>query len=361
MQAKIVVLAGDGIGPEVTAEALKVLNAVAGKFGHTFAFDAQLMGGCAIDATGASLPDATVAACRAADAVLLGAVGGPKWDNPQAADRPERGLLALRKALNLFANLRPVKLQPQLLDASTLKREVLEGVDMLVIRELTGGAYFGPRKEAGPDGDEAFDTMLYTRAEIRRVVKLAADAAVQRKGKLASVDKANVLASSRLWRRVATEVLADYPTLQVEHVLVDAMAMHLIRRPATFDVIVTENLFGDILTDEASMLAGSMGMLPSASLGDELNSHHLARGLYEPIHGSAPDIAGRSIANPLGTILSAAMLLRHSLGLEAEAAAIEAAVESVLDDGVRTGDIAAPGMEVVGTQVMGDLVVGKLG
>ncbi len=278
MEARIVVLAGDGIGPEVTAEAVKVLNAIAGQFGHTFVFDAQLMGGCAIDATGNSLPDGTVAACRAADAVLLGAVGGPKWDNPQAADRPERGLLALRKALNLFANLRPVKLQPQLIDASTLKREVLEGVDLLVIRELTGGAYFGPRKEAGAEGDEAYDTMLYTREEIHRVVKLAADAAVQRKGKLASVDKANVLASSRLWRRVATEVLADYPTLKVEHVLVDAMAMHLIRRPATFDVIVAENLFGDILTDEASMLAGSMGMLPSASLGDQLNGRDLPRG-----------------------------------------------------------------------------------
>ncbi len=361
MEARIVVLAGDGIGPEVTAEAVKVLGAVAGRFSHSFAFDAQLMGGCAIDAVGNSLPEATVAACRAADAVLLGAVGGPKWDNPQAADRPERGLLAIRKQLNLFANLRPVKLQPQLIDASTLKREVLEGVDLLVIRELTGGAYFGPRKEAGPDGDEAYDTMLYTREEIRRVVKLAADAAVQRKGRLASVDKANVLASSRLWRRVAIEVLEEYPALHVEHVLVDAMAMHLIRRPASFDVIVAENLFGDILTDEASMLAGSMGMLPSASLGDQINQHALPRGMYEPIHGSAPDIAGKSIANPLGTILSAAMLLRHSLGLEAEAAAIEKAVERVLDEGVRTGDIASPGMEVVGTRVMGDLVVAQLG
>jgi 3-isopropylmalate dehydrogenase len=360
MEARIVVLAGDGIGPEVTAEAVKVLNTVAGNFGHAFAFDAQLMGGCAIDAVGNSLPEATVVACRAADAVLLGAVGGPKWDNPQAADRPERGLLAIRKELNLFANLRPVKLHAELIDASTLKREVLEGVDLLVIRELTGGAYFGPRKEAGPDGDEAFDTMLYTREEIRRVVNLAANAAVQRSGKLASVDKANVLASSRLWRRVATEVLADYPALQVEHVLVDAMAMHLIRRPATFDVIVAENLFGDILTDEASMLAGSMGMLPSASMGDQMNTHALPRGMYEPIHGSAPDIAGKSVANPLGTILSAAMLLRHSLGLEAEAEAVEAAVARVLARGVRTGDIAQPGMETVGTEVMGDLVAAEL-
>ena len=361
MQATIVVLAGDGIGPEVTDEAKKVLNAVAARYGHEFTFDHQLMGGCAIDAQGTSLPDATVDACRRADAVLLGAVGGPQWDNPNAPDRPERGLLALRKALNLFANLRPVKVPAQLIDSSTLKAEVLQGVDLLVIRELTGGAYFGPRKEAGTDGFEAYDTMLYTWPEIERVVRLAADAAMQRRKKLASVDKANVLASSRLWRRVTQEVLKEYPGLEVEHVLVDAMAMHLIRRPAAFDVIVAENLFGDILTDEASMLAGSMGMLPSASLGDVTNSHGLPLGLYEPIHGSAPDIAGRGIANPLATMLSVAMLLRHSLGLEREAAAIEAAVDGVLDDGVRTGDIAAPGMEVVGTRVMGDLVVAKLG
>lgn len=360
INARIVVLAGDGIGPEVTAEAVKVLNAVAARFGHSFIYDPQMMGGCAIDAHGTSLPDATVAAARAADAILLGAVGGPKWDNPQAADRPERGLLALRKALNLFANLRPVKVAAQLIDSSTLKPEVLAGVDMLVIRELTGGAYFGPRKEAGADGDEAYDTMLYSAEEVRRVVKLAADSAVARRGKLASVDKANVLASSRLWRRVATDVLRDYPALQVEHVLVDAMAMHLIRRPADFDVIVAENLFGDILTDEASMLAGSMGMLPSASLGDNLNGHGLPLGLYEPIHGSAPDIAGKGIANPLATILSVAMLLRHSLGLEAEAAAVEAAVDAVLNDGARTGDIASPGTERVSTQVMGDLVVARL-
>jgi 3-isopropylmalate dehydrogenase len=358
--ARIVILAGDGIGPEVTTEATKVLDAVAARFGHTFTYDAQLMGGCAIDAVGNSLPDATVEAARAADAILLGAVGGPKWDNPQAADRPERGLLALRKALNLFANLRPVKLAPQLLDSSTLKPEVLAGVDMLVIRELTGGAYFGPRKEAGADGLEAYDTMLYSAEEIRRVVKLAADAARQRRGKLASVDKANVLASSRLWRRVANEVLKEYGDLQVEHVLVDAMAMHLIRRPASFDVIVAENLFGDILTDEASMLAGSMGMLPSASIGDQLNSHGKPMGLYEPIHGSAPDIAGQGIANPLAAILSAALLLRYSLGLDAEADAIEAAVDAVLDDGARTGDIASAGTEVVSTQVMGDLVAARL-
>ncbi|MFN8440037.1 MAG: 3-isopropylmalate dehydrogenase [Caldilineaceae bacterium] len=360
MKAKIVVLGGDGIGPEVTNEAKKVLNAVAEKFGHDFAFDPQLMGGCAIDATGSSLPDQTVAACKSADAILLGAVGGPKWDNPNAKDRPERGLLSLRKALNLFANLRPVKIFPQLIDASTIKPEVLQGTDMIVIRELTGGAYFGPRQEAGEAGLEAYDTMLYTRPEIERVLRVAADAAMKRRKKLASIDKANVLASSRLWRRVAVEVLKEYPELEIEHVLVDAMAMHLIRRPASFDVMVAENLFGDILTDEAAMLAGSMGMLPSASLGDVMNNHNLPLGLYEPIHGSAPDIAGKGIANPLATILSCAMLLRHSLGLEAEAAAIEAAVNAVLDDGVRTGDIAEKGSEIVTTSVMGDLVVSKL-
>lgn len=360
MKAKIVVLGGDGIGPEVTNEAKKVLNAVAKKFGHEFEFDPQLMGGCAIDATGSSLPEATIEACKKADAILLGAVGGPKWDNPNAKDRPERGLLGLRKALNLFANLRPVKVFPQLIDASTIKPEVLQGTDMIVIRELTGGAYFGPRQEAGEAGHEAYDTMFYTRPEIERVVRLAADTAMKRSKKLASIDKANVLASSRLWRRVAVEVLKDYPELEVEHVLVDAMAMHLIRRPASFDVMVAENLFGDILTDEAAMLAGSMGMLPSASLGDVMNSHNLPMGLYEPIHGSAPDIAGKGIANPLATILSCAMLLRHSLGLEAEAAAIEAAVNEVLDDGVRTSDIGEKGSEVVTTSVMGDLVVGKI-
>jgi 3-isopropylmalate dehydrogenase len=360
MNATIVVLAGDGIGPEVVAEGKKILNAVAEKFGHTFQFNDQLMGGRAIDELGTSLPDATIAACKTADAVLLGAVGGPKWDNPNAKDRPERGLLGLRKALNLFANLRPVKLNQQLISASTIKEEVLTGTDMLVIRELTGGVYFGARKEAGEEGYEAYDTMIYTRPEIERVVRLAADAARLRRKKLVSVDKANVLASSRLWRRVASEVLKDYPDLQVEHVLVDAMAMHLIRRPASFDVIVAENLFGDILTDEAAMLAGSMGMLPSASLGDLMNSHNLPLGLYEPIHGSAPDIAGQSIANPLATILSTAMLVRHSLGLEQEAAAIEAAVDAVLAEGVRTKDIADTGTEVVGTQVMGELVMEKL-
>ncbi len=360
MNANIVLLPGDGIGPEVTTEARKVLKAIGEKFGHNFSFSEQMMGGRAIDELGTSLPDETVAACKKADAILLGAVGGPKWDDPNAPDRPERGLLAIRKALNLFANLRPVKLHPQLLSASTLKEEVLQGVDMLVIRELTGGLYFGPKQEAGEAGYEAFDTELYTRPEIERVVKLAAETAMGRTKKLASIDKANVMASSRLWRRVATEVLADYPELEVEHVLVDAMAMHLIRRPASFDVIVASNIFGDILTDEAAMLAGSMGMLPSASLGDLSNSQNLPLGLYEPIHGSAPDIAGQGVANPLAAIVSSAMMLRHSLGLTAEADAIEGAVDAVLDEGVRTPDIEHTGSEVVGTQVMGDLVVEKL-
>lgn len=360
MEATIVVLSGDGIGPEVTAESIKVLDAIGQKFSHQFNYDHQLMGGCAIDAKGTSLPDETVDAALKADALILGAVGGPKWDDPNAADRPERGLLAIRKALNLFANLRPVKLHPQLVSASAIKPEVLEGVDLLVVRELTGGVYFGPREEAGEAGEQAYDTMLYTRPEIERILKLAADAAMGRTKRITSVDKANVLASSRLWRRVAEEVFSGYPELEVDHVLVDAMAMHLISRPASFDVVVSGNLFGDILTDEASMLAGSMGMLPSASLGDIMNGQNLPLGLYEPIHGSAPDIAGQGIANPLAIILSTAMMLRHSLGLDEEAVAIEKAVDEVLDEGVRTKDIAHTGTEEVGTQIMGDIVVEKL-
>ncbi len=359
MDATIVILDGDGIGPEVTAEAKKILAAVAERFGHNFVFNHQLIGGCAIDQFGVSLPEKTVEAAEDADAALLGAVGGPKWDAPSSPDRPERGVLELRKTLDLFANLRPVKLHPQLVSASTIKEETLVGVDLLVVRELTGGVYFGPRKEADDDF-EAYDTMLYTRPEIERVVRLAAESALGRRRRLTSVDKANVLASSRLWRSVATDALADYPQLDVDHILVDAMAMHLIRRPADFDVIVAGNLFGDILTDEASMLAGSMGMLPSASLGDMRNRHSLPLGLYEPIHGSAPDIAGQGIANPLAAILSNAMLLRHSLGLEKEAAAIEAAVDAVLEEGVRTPDIKQKGAETVSTEVMGNLVVEML-
>lgn len=362
--AKIAVLAGDGIGPEVVAQAQRVLNAVAERFAYHFTFEPALIGGCAIDASGTALPDETLRVARAADAVLLGAVGGPRWDNPTAAVRPEQGLLGIRQALGLFANLRPVRVAPELIDASTLKPEVLAGVDLLVVRELTGGAYFGPRQEAtaAADGVEtAFDTMIYTRPEIERVVRVAAEAARKRRGRLTSVDKANVLASSRLWRRVASAVLAaEFPDVQVEHLLVDAVAMHLIRRPASFDVIVTENLFGDILTDEASMLAGSMGMLPSASLGETCNHTGHPRGLYEPIHGSAPDIAGQGIANPLAAILSAAMLLRHSLGLTAAATAVEDAVAQVLAAGYRTPDLATPADKRVGTEAMGALVVDAL-
>ncbi len=356
MQATIVVLPGDGIGPEVTAEAVRVLEAVAERSGHTFHFSEHLIGGAAIDAAGTALPEATVSACRAADAVLLGAVGGPKWDDPRATVRPEQGLLGIRKALELFANIRPVHVTPFLAESSPLRREIVEGTDIIVVRELTGGIYFGPRQEAEEQGATAYDTMIYHRDEIARVVRVAAQMARERSGRLASVDKANVLASSRLWRRVASEVLAtEFPDVTVEHVLVDAMAMHLIRRPRDFDVIVTENMFGDILTDEASQIAGSMGLLPSASLGEPGRP-----GLYEPIHGSAPDIAGQGVANPLAAILSAAMLLRHSLNLPSEAEAIEAAVSQVLADGARTGDIARAGEARLSTREMGDRVVAAL-
>jgi 3-isopropylmalate dehydrogenase len=353
----IVLLPGDGIGPEVVAETRKTLEALASLFDLTFDFSEQLIGGIAIDETGSPLPDATLAACRQADAVLLGAVGGPKWSDPTAAVRPEQGLLAIRKELGLYANLRPVKIFPQLIAASSLRPEVLAGVDMLVVRELTGGVYFGQRQEGD---EEAYDTMRYTRPEIERVVRVAARAARGRRGKLMSVDKANVLASSRLWRQTTARLMAaEFPDVAVEHQLVDSMTMHLIRRPADFDVIVSGNLFGDILTDEAAMLAGSMGMLPSASLGDG------KAGLFEPIHGSAPDIAGQGIANPLATILSAAMLLRHSLGEEDAARAIETAVERALNEGYRTPDLANTALpdqtiEVVGTRAMGEIVRGYL-
>lgn len=360
MNATIACLPGDGIGPEVTREAVKILSVIAEVHGHAFGFPEHPMGGIAIDTLGSSLPDASLAACREADAVFMGAVGGPKWDDPNAADRPENGILALRKGLELFANLRPVRVQPQLVDASTIKADVVRQVDLVVIRELTGGIYFGPRQESDAMESSAYDTMLYSAPEIERVVRFAADLARSRSGRLASVDKANVLASSRLWRRVAARVLEGYADLHVDHVLVDAMAMHLIRSPGQYDVIVCSNLFGDILTDEASMLAGSMGMLPSASLGERLNSLGRPLGLYEPIHGSAPDIAGQDRANPLAGILSCALLCRLSLGLDREADAIEAAVDRVLAEGVRTPDIAETGTEVVTTAVMGDLVAAAL-
>ena len=335
MKANIVLLPGDGIGPEVVGESVRVLDAIAARHHHQWTYQERPIGGCSIDRCGASLTDETLADCRAADAVLLGAVGGPKWDDPKAKDRPERGLLALRKGLGVFANLRPVKVHPALVDSSPLKPEKLAGVDILVIRELTGGLYFGwPKGRDVKDGRErAVDTLEYYDYEIRRVIELAFRLARGRKRKVTSVDKANVLESSRLWREIAVALGAANPDVTLEHMLVDTAAMRLVTGPAAMDVVVTENMFGDILTDEASVLAGSMGMLPSASLGEG------RIGLYEPIHGSAPDIAGKGIANPIGTILSAAMLLRHSLGLEAEAAAVEHAVDATITAGARSADI----------------------
>jgi len=348
MKARIVVLAGDGIGPEVTAEAVRVLEEVGRRWEHEFMFDEQLIGGAAIDATGSALPDATLAACQGANAVLLGAVGGPKWSDPAAKVRPEQGLLAIRKALGLFANLRPVSLHPALLDASTIKPEVLAGTDIMVVRELTGGIYFGEKTRTATT---ASDLCTYSVEEVERVIRVAGRLAMARRKSVVSVDKANVLETSRLWRQVAERILtSEFPEVRFEHMLVDSAAMHLIRRPASFDVIVTENMFGDILTDEASMLAGSMGLLPSASLGAG------KLGLYEPIHGSAPDIAGKGIANPFGTLLSAAMLLRHSLDLPREAAALEAAVSQAISAGVRTADIAAGGT-AVSTRVAGEAIL----
>lgn len=355
MNAKIVLLPGDGIGPEVVAEGERVLQAVGEKFGHRFACESHPMGGIAIDQFGDPLPDATLAACRNSDAILLGAVGGPKWDNPHAKTRPEAGLLKIRKELGLFANLRPIKPSAQLLDASPLKQQYIEGTDIMFVRELTGGIYFGASgKQPHPSGDEAFNTMIYSTGEIERVVRVAADAARIRRKKLTMVDKANVLEASRLWRSVTAALMQkEYPDIAYDVVLVDAMAMHLISRPRDFDVVVTENLFGDILTDEGSMITGSMGLLPSASLGES------GLGLFEPIHGSAPDIAGKGIANPLATILAVAMLLRYGLKLEQESQAVEQAVEQVLANGHRTKDIAA-GKPALGTKPMGDQVLAAL-
>jgi 3-isopropylmalate dehydrogenase len=359
---KIVFLPGDGIGPEVVGAAAQVLGGVASRFGLSFETETRLIGGGAIDATGQSLPEETLGACLEADAVLLGAVGGPKWDDPTAAERPERGLLGLRTGMQLFANLRPVKPDPALLDASPLKRERLEGVDLLVVRELTGGIYFGtPRERRSLNGEvQAVDTMLYSESEIRRVLHVAFQAARARRSKVTSVDKANVLETSRLWRQVARQVADEYPDVAFENLLVDAAAMHLLTRPADFDVIVTGNMFGDILTDEASVLAGSMGVLPSASLGDGANRHGLPRGLYEPIHGSAPDIAGKGVANPTGTVISLAMLLRHSLGMENEARAVEEAVAAVIGAGHRTADLAGDGRDPLDTQSFTELFVNEI-
>jgi 3-isopropylmalate dehydrogenase len=357
MQALIAVLAGDGIGTEVTAEAVRALEAVAGRYGHRFDFELALLGGAAIDATGDPLPEATLALCRRADAILMGAVGGPRWSGPTVKARPEEGLLRLRKALGLFANLRPVVTQKAVLHASPIKPELLDGVDILVVRELTGGLYFGEKQRTAT---AAFDVCSYTVVEIERIVRLAATLARGRRRHLTSVDKANVLETSRLWREVVERVLpAEFPDVKFEHMLVDSAAMHLIRRPRDFDVIVTENMFGDILTDEASMLAGSLGLLPSASLGAAPRG-----GLYEPIHGSAPDIAGRGIANPFAAILSAAMLLRHSLALETEARALEAAVSAAIRAGAAAGaltaDLTVPGGTAISTRAAGDTVLAAL-
>ena len=343
MKFNIALLPGDGIGPEVVAEAVRVLNVITRKSNHSFQFRERLMGGCSIDTYGTSLTDETLADCQSADAVLLGAVGGPKWDDPNAKDRPERGLLALRKGLGVFANLRPVKVHPALIHASPLKPERLQGVDILVIRELTGGLYFGQPKMRELRGacEYAVDTLEYYDYEIKRIVELAFSLAKGRRKKVTSVDKANVLESSRLWRQVATQIGREFPDVILEHQLVDSAAMRLITGPASMDVLVTENMFGDILTDEASVLAGSMGMLPSASLSEAGNQSSQDRrmGLYEPIHGSAPDIAGMGIANPIGTILSVALMLRYSLMLEEEAVSIEKAVDAAIANGARTTDL----------------------
>ena len=351
MKAKIAVLPGDGIGPEVVAEGLRVLRAVEQRYGHNFELESFDFGGAAIDAHGDGLPPHTLAACLAADGILLGAIGGPKW-GPTAPVRPEPALLRLRAELGVYANLRPITVMPALRDASSLKPEVVDGVDLLFVRELTGGIYFGRKSR---EGDRATDECAYTVAEVERITRVAGRLARARRRKITQVDKSNVLETSRLWRAVSERVVRDeFPDCSIEHMFVDAASMHLIRRPKDFDVVLTENLFGDILTDEASMLAGSLGVLPSAALGEG------RRGLYEPIHGSAPDIAGRGIANPCGTILSAALLLRHSLGLEAEALAIERAVATAIEAGARTADVAAGGA-TLSTRAMGDAVLEKLG
>ncbi len=350
---KIAVLPGDGIGPEVIAEAVRVLRAVAKTCGASFEFEQALVGGAAIDATGRPLPPETLKLCQSSHAILFGSVGGPRWDKLPQEQRAERGLLALRKELDLYANLRPATCFPMLVDASPLKRSVVEGTDIMVIRELTGGLYFGEprgRTALAGGGERGVNTMVYTTAEIERVARVGFDVARKRRRRLASVDKANVLAVSQLWREVVSAVARDYPDVTLEHVLVDNCAMALVHKPTQFDTIVTENTFGDILSDEAAILAGSMGMLPSASIGGRV-------GLYEPVHGTAPDIAGQGIANPIAAVLSAAMLLRYSLNMGPQADRIEAAVRTVLEQGHRTRDIATPGDKVLGTTAMGDLIV----
>ncbi|MGD0779682.1 MAG: 3-isopropylmalate dehydrogenase [Dehalococcoidales bacterium] len=363
MNFNIVVTPGDGVGPECVNEAIKVLKAVGRKYGHQFNFNNRLVGGAAIDAEGVAVSKATLNLCKKADAVLLGAVGGPKWDDPLAKVRPEDGLLELRKSLALFANLRPVHVYPVLVDSTNLKPEVIKGVDFIFIRELTGGLYFGKpkRRWQTESGRKAVDSMLYSEQEIKRIVRVGFELARRRKKKLISVDKANVLESSRLWRTVTLEVANDYPDIELEHMLVDACSMRIIQNPKYLDTLVTENTFGDILTDEASMLAGSMGMLPSASIAGVPQPGVKIFGLYEPIHGSAPRHAGKNEANPIATILSAAMMLRYSLALEKEAQVVEKAVEDALNEGYRTYDIMSEGKTKLGTKEMGDIIASKAG
>ena len=357
MDMNIVLLPGDGIGPEITTQAVEVMKKVADKFGHNVTFTEELIGGCAIDATGKPLPKETVEACKNADAVFLGAVGGPKWDKLDGATRPEAGLLGIRKELGLFANLRPAKLFPELSSACFLRPDIVEdGIDVMVVRELTGGIYFGqPQGQEERDGVRyGYNTMVYNEDEVRRIARIAFEAAMKRDKRVCSVDKANVLEVSRLWRSVVEEVAKEYPEVELSHMYVDNAAMQLVRDPNQFDVIVTGNLFGDILSDEAAVITGSIGMLPSASLNKS------GTGLFEPIHGSAPDIAGQNKANPLASILSMAMMLRHSFNLIKEANAIEAAVQKVLREGYRTGDIMSNGETLVGCNTMGNLVVERL-
>ncbi|HHU90454.1 MAG TPA: 3-isopropylmalate dehydrogenase [Clostridiaceae bacterium] len=356
MSYKIAVIPGDGIGPEIISQGLKVLDKVGQMYGHTFEYNTLLAGGCAIDATGEPLPNETIQVCKKSDAVILGAVGGPKWDTLPGNMRPEQALLGLRGQLGLFANLRPAVIYKELIDACPLKPEIVgDSIDIMVVRELTGGIYFGERgRRLGIKGQEAYDTEAYSVGEVERIAKIAFEIARKRNKRVTSIDKANILESSRLWREVVTDISSNYPDVTLDHLYVDNAAMQLIRAPRQFDVIVTSNMFGDILSDEASMITGSIGMLPSASLGE--NSF----GLYEPIHGSAPDIAGQDKANPIATVLSIAMFLRYTLNLEREAQTVENAVNRVLEEGYRTGDIMSPGKTLVGTNKMGELITEKL-
>ena len=352
MEALITLLPGDGIGPEVTSSGKKILSTIEEIYDHKFSYEEKLIGGSAIDAGYLPLPEETIASCKESNAIILGAVGGPKWSDPNAKVRPEQGLLGLRETLKVFANIRPVKVMPELISASPLKKELLENVDLVVIRELTGGIYFGEKYK---DDNHASDLCIYHDYEVDRIVRLASNIAMTRRKKLASIDKANVLETSRFWRnRTNNIVTTEFPDIDLEHILVDAAAMYLISKPSEFDVIVTENMFGDILTDEASMLAGSMGMLPSASIGEGV------KGLYEPIHGSAPDIAGQGVANPCGMILSIALLLRYSLKLEDEASFLEKSVENVISAGARTKDIATTGQVVLTTEEMTNCIIRDL-